>query len=114
MNAQWLSYGIMAIIGASALILLIKTIKFGGLKAAIFGAPVQATVGEVRGAPLPLTSLTVQVNKLGGSNPGRTVGLAIVAKSCGGFRWTPITLSASEAKRLATLLESAAALPGVG
>lgn len=88
---------------------IFKMIKHGGLKAAFFDAPIERTVGEVAGASGKLMSMAVKVHILGGGAPDKAIGLEFVAKSIGSYQMTPITLSASEAKKLATLLQSATA-----
>lgn len=85
-----------------------KIIKHGGLKAAMFGAPIERTIGEVEGGGTRLMTVAVKVHKLDGDSPEKAIGLEFVAKSLASYQMMPVTLSAAEARKLATLLESAA------
>ena len=87
--------------------LIVKTIKYGGLRAAMFGAPVESTIGGAVGRVPFFGRLTVRVHTLGGVSPDRQIGVDFSAKSLGGYQMFHITLSAAEAKRLAEVLASA-------
>jgi len=87
--------------------MLLRTIKHGGFKAAMFGAPIEATVGEVNGGGSKLMKLVVKVHKLGGNDSEKAIGLELVAKSVASYQMTPVALSVSEAKNLIKLLEAA-------
>ncbi len=86
---------------------IFKMIRHGGFKAAMFGAGIQRTVGEVSGLAHPPVSSVLKVHVLGGGNPEKAVGLEFVAKSFAGYQMLPLTLSSSEAQRLAVLLQKA-------
>lgn len=88
---------------------VVKFIKYGGFKAAIFNAPIERTAGEVTASGGQLTSLVVRVHSLGDGSADKAIGLEIVAKSFASYQMMPVTLSISEAKKLAALLESATA-----
>lgn len=100
---EYLFFGVFAVIAGS---FIIKMIKHGGFKAAMFGAGIKNTVGEVSGNGPKLMNLSLKVHELDGS-PDKAVGLEFVAKSFGGYQMTPITLSASEAKKLTDLINNA-------
>ncbi|MDE2293129.1 MAG: hypothetical protein KGL53_13695 [Elusimicrobia bacterium] len=87
---------------------LSRMVRFGGFKAALFGAPIVRTVGEVAGIPLDFGTSTVRVHALGGDSPERAVGLEVAAKTFASYHMTPATLSAAEAMRLAEFLRAAA------
>ncbi|MDD2942325.1 MAG: hypothetical protein PHC51_05085 [bacterium] len=87
--------------------LLYRIIKHGGFKAAMFGAPIESTVGEVHGSGRKLIKLAIKVHKLGGSNHDKTIGLEVVAKTVGSYQMLPVSLSLSEARNFIKLLESA-------
>jgi hypothetical protein len=89
--------------------LLVKIMRHGGLKGAMFGAPIDRTVGEVTGNGERNVSIVARVHTLGGDAPERAVCLEVVATSFASYQMMPVTLSASEAQRLALLLQSAAA-----
>lgn len=87
-------------------LMLFKVFKFGGFKAAMFGAPIERTVGEVEGSGSRMMNLTVKVHRLGGGSD-KAIGLELVAKSFASYQMMPITLSVAEAKKLAQLLDAA-------
>ena len=84
-----------------------KVLKHGGLKAAMFGAPIASTIGEVKGGGVKFMNIAVKVHTLGGGSTDKAVGLELVAKSVASYQMMPVTLSVSEAKKLVTLLQSA-------
>jgi hypothetical protein len=47
--------------------LVFKAIKYGGFKAAMFGAPIETTLGEVRGSSVKIINIVLKVHKLGGN-----------------------------------------------
>ena len=88
--------------------LVLKIIRKGGFKAALFGAPIQNTVGEIKGANHFWTRTSVKVHRLNSISPDTAVGLEIVGRTFGSFQLIPVSLSAQQAKELAILLTSAA------
>lgn len=88
---------------------ILKIFKHGGLKAAMFGAPLERTVGEVAGGGVKFMSIAVRVHTLGGNDAEKAIGLEFVAKSFASYQMMPVTLSAAEARKLAMLLQSATA-----
>ncbi|MEW5771592.1 MAG: hypothetical protein AB1831_14665 [Pseudomonadota bacterium] len=102
-NFEYIFFAIFAFVAGS---FVFKIIKNGGFKAAMFGAPIARTVGEVEGSGTKLMNIKVKVHTLGGSQD-KAIGLEFVAKSVGSYQMLPVTLSASEAKKLTTLLQAA-------
>jgi len=95
--------------GAAAMVtgsLIFRFIKFGGLKGAMFGAPIERTIGEALGSSGRMTKSTVRVHILG-SRPERAVGLEFVAKTIASYQMVPVALSEDEARKLISLLQSA-------
>jgi len=87
---------------------IFKIIKNGGFKAAMFGAPISRTVGEIAGAsPFRMMSVVVRVHVLGGQSSDKAVGLEFVARSFASYQMMPVVLSKMEARKLIMLLESA-------
>lgn len=86
---------------------IFRMFRYGGFKAAMFGASIQRTVGEVAGLAHPPVSSVLKVHVLDGGNPEKAVGLEFVAKSFASYQMLPLTLSSGEAKRLASLLQEA-------
>ena len=99
-----LFYAVFALVVGS---LIFKIIKHGGLKAAMFGAPIERTIGEVVGGGVKLMNIAVRVHKLGGGTPDKAIGIEFVAKSFASYQMMPVTLSVTEAKKLSMLLQSA-------
>jgi hypothetical protein len=101
---QYLFFAMFALVAGS---FIFRIIKHGGLKAAMFGAPISRTVGEVQGGGVKFMNITVKVHTLGGGSTEKAIGLEFVAKSVASYQMMPVTLSATEAKKLATLLQVA-------
>ena len=101
---QFVFFGIFALIVGS---FIIKIFKNGGFKAAMFGAPIQSTAGEVSGSGSKLMSVVVKVHTLGGGSSEKAIGIELVTKSFASYHMMPVTLSALEASKLASLLQSA-------
>ena len=83
-----------------------KFLKFGGIKAAMFGASIEATIGEARASTGRIVKAVVKVHVLDGG-PDKAVGLEFVAKSFASYQMLPVTLSESEARNLIRFLETA-------
>jgi len=83
-----------------------KFSKFGGIKAAMFGASIERTIGEARATSGPIVKASVKVHVLDGG-PDRAVGLEFVSKSFASYQMRPVTLSESEARNLIRFLENA-------
>lgn len=107
MNAENLP--LILFLGALALIVgafLYKIVQHGGFKAAMFGARIDRTVGEVAGGGMKLMKVGLRIHRLGGS-PEKAVGVELVAKSFASYQMMPMTLSVGEARKLIGLLEAA-------
>ncbi|WP_157572106.1 hypothetical protein [Hydrogenophaga taeniospiralis] len=87
--------------------LLFRMIRYGGVKAAMFGAKIEKTLGEVEGHPQRPVSLRLKVHVLDGGSSDKAVGLELIAKSFASYQMMPVTLSVVEAKKLSSLLQSA-------
>ncbi|WP_158608593.1 hypothetical protein [Stagnimonas aquatica] len=88
---------------------VVKIFKHGGFKAAMFGAPIESTVGEVAGGGGKLMNLSLKVHRLGGGSSEKAIGLEFAARSFASYQMLPVTLSKAEAQRLSQLLQSALA-----
>lgn len=100
-NLFWLAFG-----GVAAFFLF-RVVRYGGFKAAMFGAKIEKTIGEVEGHPQLPVRTTLKVHVLGGGSPEKAVGIEFIAKSVASYQMVPVTLSVSEAKKLASLLQAA-------
>ncbi len=103
MNPDWLFLAILAFMG---LWILVRSTRFGSFRGGLFGARIQATVGEVTGSRPGYVQRTVRVHILDGP-PERAVGLEVVWKTFASYGMHPVTLSLSEARNLSSLLEVA-------
>ena len=104
------SVGPYLFMGAILLILgslVVKSIKYGGLKSALFGAPIARTHGEVSGTSRKPMTTVLRVHTLGGGGTQKAVGIEFVAKSFASYQMMPFSLSVAETKKLISLLESA-------
>ncbi len=100
---EYIIFAIFALVIGS---FIFKILKHGGFKAAMFGAGIKNTVGEVSGSGPKLMNLSLRGHELD-KPPERAVGLELVAKSVGSYQMTPITLSVTEAKKLNELINNA-------
>lgn len=87
--------------------MLFKVFKNGGFKGAMFGASVKSTLGEVSGSKQKLISTSVKVHSLNGDQQDKLVGIEFIAKSIASYQMMPISLSATETRKLISLLEAA-------
>lgn len=86
--------------------LLFKVVKYGGLRAALYGAPVGREIGELRLAGASVPSQVVRVRVLHGSE--KHVGIELAAKGPLSYSVTPIALSRTEARTVSDWLARAA------
>lgn len=84
-----------------------KSVRHGGLKGAMLGARIERTLGHVDCGGVKFGSMSLKVHALSGGLQGKAIGIELVAKTFASYEMMPITLSASEAKKLATLLQAA-------
>jgi hypothetical protein len=83
-----------------------KLLRFGGIKAAMFGASIERTIGEARASSGRIVKGVVKVHVLDGG-PDKAVGLEFVATSFASYQMLPVTLSENEARNLIRFLENA-------
>jgi len=98
----------IAIVGLAGYFLL-KIVRYGGVKAAIFGAPIEHTIGEVEAHGLKLMRIVLRVHKLSTSDRDKAVALEITAKGFLSYNMTPVTLSIAQAQNLVNFLNQAIA-----
>ena len=84
-----------------------RIIRHGGLKAAMFGARIDRTVGEVSGERQGPTGVALKVHILRRNAAEKLVGVEFVAKSFASYQMMPVTLSVAQAQQLASLLTDA-------
>lgn len=84
-----------------------RMLRFGGIKAAMFGARIDRTVGEVAGEKQGPVGVVLKVHVLRREPAEKLVGVEFTAKSFASYQMMPITLSLSQAKQLASLLQAA-------
>jgi len=88
-----------------------RMFRHGGFKAAMFGARIDRTVGEVSGEKQGPVGVALKVHILRREATEKLVGIEFVAKSFASYQMMPITLSASQAQQLASLLNEAVRAP---
>ena len=88
-----------------------RMIRHGGFRAAMFGARIDRTVGEVSGEKQGPVGVALKVHILRRDAAEKLVGVEFVAKSFASYQMMPITLSASQAQQLAALLNEAVRAP---
>src|SRR5689334_5414217 len=88
--------------------MLLRIVRYGSWRGALFGASIQRTVGEVEGVGALVTNNFLRVHVLDGP-PDKAIGIEIVAKSLASYQMLPITLSLTRARILIDILQSATA-----
>jgi hypothetical protein len=88
-----------------------RVLRHGGFKAAMFGASIEQTVGEVAGERQGSVGVGLKVHALRRDGTEKLVGLEVVAKSAASYQMLPITLSLDQAQQLASLLQAATRIP---
>ena len=88
---------------------LVRILRCGGVKAALFGAPIEHTIGEVEAHGLKLMRIILRVHKLRTSDRDKAVALEITAKGFLSYNMTPVTLSIAQAQNLVNFLNQAIA-----
>ncbi len=90
--------------------MLSRIFKYGGLVAALYGARIKSTVGEVSVSGHNVSNIKVKIHALESVNDNKVVGLELVAKGAGlfraGYQMNLFSLSAPAAAKLATLIHS--------
>jgi len=106
MNAKYIFLGIF---GAVVIHLLYQAISKGGLRGALFGAPVIRTVGAIdlgRKGPFRTTLNVLCLEARASDSP--TVGIEVVYSTIGSFSMSPVSLTREQAQELSALLSRAA------
>jgi hypothetical protein len=85
----------------------LRIIRHGGFKAAMFGARIEHTVGEVAAEKQGPMSVELKVHALRRDDSEKLIGIELVAKSFASYQMMPITLSVGQAQQLASLLQTA-------
>ncbi|MCB1628995.1 MAG: hypothetical protein KDI48_14810 [Xanthomonadales bacterium] len=84
-----------------------RVIRFGGFKAALFGAPIASTVARIVGSDQGTVKMPLTVYRLGGNDPDKVVGLALEASSFASYQTLTVSLSESKVRELIQSLQSA-------
>ena len=88
-----------------------RMIRHGGFKAAMFGARIDRTVGEVNGEKQGPMSIALKVHILRREAAEKLIGVELVAKSFASYQMIPVTLSITQAQQLTSLLNDAVRAP---
>lgn len=103
-NPEIIFFAIVAIIVGT---FIFKTIKNGGFKAALFGAEITNTYGEVTAASKKSVKTTFRIHSLQSSANEKLIGVEMINKTFASYHMMPITLSKEESRKLITLLQKA-------
>jgi len=91
--------------------LLYRMVKYRSFSAAMLGAPIRSTVGEIALQGSGISSSVLRVHALGPADGSeRSVGLQLVSKAPLGASTVPIKLTLEQAQELSGLLKNAASL----
>ncbi len=105
---DWFPLIFLAIAVAVVGPLLFRTFKYKSFSAAMLGAPIRNTVGEIELNRSGLSSSVLKVHALGSATGSdRSVGLQLVSKAALGASTMPIKLSIQQAQELSMLLQNA-------
>ncbi len=85
-----------------------RWMRYGGIKAAMFGAKIVGTTGEISLHNVAMVTTVLRVHVLGGEDPGKAVGIETVYKNPLSYAMRPMSLSRDQALQLATFLQKAA------
>jgi hypothetical protein len=96
--------------GLAAASIIFKVIKNGGLKGAMFGAPVVEQTAELGLSRRGMTSAKLKVHVLDphDAGAGPHVGVEVITSTIGSWEMKPISLTRAEARQLAEELLRAA------
>jgi len=84
-----------------------RMVRHGGFKAAMFGARIYRTVGEVSAEKQGPMRIALKVHVLQRDPSEKLIGIELVAKSFASYQMMPVTLSVNQAEQLASLLQNA-------
>jgi len=103
-------YVFFVVFGLFAASLLFKVIKHGGLRGAMFGAPVGRMISEMQLEKRGMVKTKLKIHLLDPREPafGPHVGVEVIQSTFGSWEMKPITLSREEAQQLADHLMVAA------
>jgi hypothetical protein len=100
----WLHYLFLA----AAVLFVVLYIKRGSLPGVFLGGRIRDTIGETKGSDVWGFHTSVRVHTLESPDPNRAVAVEICTKTINSMRWTPVTLTTSDARLLSQLLADAA------
>ena len=87
--------------------MIVRIVRNGGWRGAMFGAPIRSTVGEIVLQKRGMAKRRIKIHRLAGNHDGPQVGIEIAFSMPGAFSIFPVSLTAEEARQLATALEQA-------
>jgi hypothetical protein len=93
---------IFVIIAFFALSFIYKIIKNGGFKGALFGSPINQTIGEVIESGKFIKS-SLKIHQLANGK----IGIELTSKTIGSYQVMPLSLTKIETENLISLLKSA-------
>ncbi|MGH9733416.1 MAG: hypothetical protein ACRD8A_02340 [Candidatus Acidiferrales bacterium] len=110
MKPESFIYFFWVLFGLIAVRLAYQVIKKRGFKAALFGAAIARTVGELDLGKTGPISTTLKIHCLESNAPGTpTVGIELVNRSVASYHMLPVRLTSQQASALKELLSQAVA-----
>ena len=104
------NYFPLIFLGFIASIILYSYLRYGGIKAAMFGARIRRTVDEIRVRKGSLVRMKLRVHSLEDSSSAEPrVGLELVTTAVLSYSMMPVSLSREEARELCQFLSDALA-----
>lgn len=94
-------------LGAGAAWVLFRIFKYRGMIGAFAGARVQSTVGEIKGAGGILWRTKLRVHALVYGDPDKAACLEVISHGITNDETSVVTLSTSDARNLAALIQAA-------
>ena len=105
---HFLNYWLHYLLFAAAAAFVVLYLKRGSIKGVFIGGRIRNTIGETKGADSRGLFTVVRVHTLDSPDPNRAVAVEISTKVLSSLRWTPVTLTADDARVLSRLLAEAA------
>ena len=102
----------LVVAGIIVVPMIYKGIKYGGLKGAVFGVRLREKIGELELTQRGLTRTKLRVHVLEPTGPGDGphVGIEVIQSTLASREMRPVSLTRSEARRLAEQLSQAASV----
>jgi hypothetical protein len=110
MKIEFIVYAIWGLAALGVANLLVRAVRNRGFKAAMFGAPIKRTVGEIDLGKHGMMRTRLRLHSLEAREAGvRTIGIEVITTSRLSYHMFPIRMTPEEAALFRDLLSRAAA-----